>query len=101
MDGDKFRIVGPEGEEGPLVEYGPEGEPDVAFLAIGEEVYFCRVDDPDAETQRVECVTQTKLMPTAIEDTKFVDDEEEEDEDGGDDDDGEEVAEIEEEEPAA
>lgn len=72
MDEDQFRICGPDGEEGELVSY--DG---VAFLAIGDEVYFCRVDNPDAETQRVECVTQTKAMPTAIEDSEFQEEEEE------------------------
>ena len=92
MDEEEFRIVGPDGEAGEAVSYD-----ECATLTIDEDVYICRVDDPDAETQSVEQVTQTRLMTTAIEEVDFTDD------DGGGPDDGEPVAVVEEkeEEPAA
>lgn len=84
MDEDEFRIVGPDGEEGESVSYDS-----VATLVIEDEVYICRVEDADAEHVKVECVTQTRAMPSTMEEVKFSDDGEDEDgedEDGGDDD---------------
>lgn len=93
MDEEEFRIVGPGGEIGEAVDYDS-----VATLVIGEDVYICRVEDPDALEQRVERVDQSSLMPTVIEEVLFADDadDNDEDEDGGGDDDGEPVAVVEE-----
>lgn len=90
MDEEQFRIVGPDGEEGEPVTYDS-----VATLVIDDEVYICRVEDADAQEAKVECVTQTKLMPSALEEVSFEESEEdEEDEEGGDDDDDGEELEV-------
>lgn len=61
---DKYRIVGPNGEEGPETEYD-----DVATLKIGEEIYYCDVEFDPTDTfaldeQTVERVTQSRTEPT-------------------------------------
>jgi len=86
MDEEEFRIVGPDGEEGEAVDYD-----ETATLTIGDDVYICRVEDPNAPSQSVEQVTQTRLMTTAIEEVAFADDSD----DGGDDGPGESVAVVE------
>ncbi len=82
MSETEFRIVGPAGEIG--VEVPMDSE--VASLVIGNDVYICRLDDVDAETVNVECVTQTRLMPTVLDDDVIFPDD--------DDDDGEDTAEV-------
>lgn len=85
---DKFRIVGPNGEEGPETSFD-----DVATLKIGREIYYCDVEfDPTntfaLDEQTVECVTQSRTESTETCQVLF-EGEVEEDREGPDDEEGE------------
>jgi len=67
MDEDGYRIVGPEEEEGDVVDYG-----DLATLTIGEAIYYCMIEDPNSgEKPRVRRVDSVSIMPTQAEDVEF------------------------------
>jgi hypothetical protein len=68
MDEEEYRIVGPDGEEGDAVEYG-----DIAVLAIGSGIYYCHLEDPDAEAADVMRVDSISKMPTEVEEVEFQD----------------------------
>jgi hypothetical protein len=59
---EKYRIVGPNGEEGPETDFD-----DVATLKIGSEIYYCDVEfDPTntfaLDEQVVECITHSRCQ---------------------------------------
>lgn len=71
LDEEEYRIVGPSGEEGPVVEYG-----DTAVLVVAGAVYYCHIEDGDMPEEdikvlRVDNVTE---MATAVEEVVFQDD---------------------------
>ena len=95
---EKFRIVGPEGEDSDqvsdAVEYG-----EVAVLKIDEAIYYACIEDADAEDAAVMQVNSVKKQATEIEEVIFDgeeaeeetevdeeddDEEDDEDEEGGD-----------------
>lgn len=51
-----YRIIGPNGEEGPTVEWG-----DVASIKIGAEIYYCD-GNHDADQQMVERVVRSEAQ---------------------------------------
>lgn len=87
---EKYRIVGPNGEEGPET-----GFDDVATLKIGREIYYCDVEfDPTntfaLDEQTVECVTQSRAEEATETCQVLFDGESEDDREGpGDDEDDE------------
>lgn len=86
---ESFRIVGPGGEESDTVNYGG-----VAVLKIEDAVYYCSIDDPDAEQAQVMKVVSVQPMSTEMEDVVFQDEDDEDDdeEDEEDDDEGDKPA---------
>lgn len=77
-----YRLVGPDGDEGDLVEYGLP-----AVLHLGGDMYAAYIEDPEAEDEEMGQHVY-KLQP--IEETEVVEVEFEEDEEGEE---GEEVEE--------
>ena len=67
MAEEEFQILGPDGEEGCIVDYG-----EVATLQIGQAVYYCLCADAE-ETPVVMRVQSYRPMPTETEDVKFED----------------------------
>lgn len=70
LDVEEYRIVGPGGddEEGDAVEYG-----ELATLKIGEAIYYCLLEDPNADTPVVYRVDRVSAMPTINEEVVFED----------------------------
>lgn len=66
MDDTTYRLVGPDGEESPIVDYD-----EVAALSIDGAVYYAHVTEPDAETQYVCCVKSVTKMAADTEDVTF------------------------------
>lgn len=64
MDEEDYRLVGPGGEEGPMVPYG-----NMATLVIEDEIYYCQVDDRDDEPEvfRVESVNPVDAKTEEVE----------------------------------
>lgn len=88
---ESYRIVGPNGEEGPLYTFDQ-----IASIKIGNDLYYCDVqfDGTDTEAldeQLVECVLQSRAEATEVLDVLFPGEEaesdDEDDEEGDDDDD--------------
>jgi len=61
-----YRIVGPDGEESPIVPYG-----ETAVLRIGEAIYYCTMEDADDDDAPVYRVDKVTKMPCEIEEVDF------------------------------
>lgn len=66
MDEENYRLVGPDGEEGPIVPYGQ-----MATLTIDEAIYYANVDDGNEDSPKVYAVTAVKVVAAEVEDVEF------------------------------
>ena len=65
-DEEDYRLVGPGGEEGALVEYGQP-----AALAIGSAIYYALMEDPDQTEATVFRVDQVTPMSAEVQEVEF------------------------------
>ena len=72
-----YRIVGPDGEEGDIVEYGTP-----AFLEIGHHLFMCFIDDPNEPREHEGQLYELTTILGETEDVEFEDDEPEDEDDG-------------------
>lgn len=73
MGEEDYRIVGPNGEEGPMVPYGTLATLSEPGENAGDppSVYFCLVTDPDDESPKVWCVDSVSEMVVEAEEVEF------------------------------
>jgi hypothetical protein len=81
MDEENYRLVGPDGEEGPIVPYGQ-----MATLTIESAVYYANVEDGNEDAPKVYVVTAVKIVPAEVEDVQFEVTEEDDSDDGAEED---------------
>lgn len=65
---DSYRIIGPQGQEGPLYTYDQ-----VACLKIGENLYYCDVQFDPTETEALEEQLVERVIQSYGEDAEVVD----------------------------
>ena len=73
---DQYRIVASTGEESSTVAYADEP----AVLALGGDIYYCLIVDPDEEAPTVFKVDSVSPCHSTVEDVEFSDDDDDDDE---------------------